>query len=208
MSHKVEPVRSVAFAQTSPPSIADRAGRWLSTSRIRRLLGDVAGKRAADVGCGFDAALSRQLFPQVSELLLVDVSLDPALAELGRVRLLEGELPTVLSSVADESLDAVICNNVLEHLWSPVDTLRELHRIAAPGGTVVVNVPSWRGKHFLELAAFRLGVSPREEMEDHKTYFNPRDLWPLLRRAGFMPSDISCRTHKLGLNTIARCHRR
>jgi hypothetical protein len=83
--------------------------------------------------------------------------------------------------------------------------LREIRRVCAPGGTCLVNVPSWRGKWFLELSAFRLNVSPPEEMDDHKTYYDPRDLWPLLVRAGFLPHEISCFKHKFGLNTFAVC---
>ena len=75
----------------------------------------------------------------------------------------------------------------------------------APGGTAMFNVPTWRGKWFLELAAFRLGVSHADEMDDHKTYYDPRDLWPLLVRAGFRPSEIRCHRHKFGLNTFAIC---
>ena len=36
-------------------------------------------------------------------------------------------------------------------------------------------------------------------------YFDPRDLWPLLVRVGFRPSEIKCHRHKLGLNTFAVC---
>ena len=43
-------------------------------------------------------------------------------------------------------------------------------------------------------------------MDDHKWYFDPRDLWPLLVRAGFKPSEIQCHRHKFGLNTFAACH--
>jgi len=68
-----------------------------------------------------------------------------------------------------------------------------------------VNVPSWRGKRFLELSAYRLGLSPAEEIDDHKAYYDPRDLWPLLVRAGFRPSEIRCFRHKFGLNTFAVC---
>lgn len=201
-------VRSTSFAQHSAPSVADRTGRWLSTTKIRRFLGDVTGLRCADIGCGYDAGLSRQLLDTAGSLLLTDLKLSPDLAEPGRVALLEGVLPEVLHDLPPESVDVVIANSVIEHLWEPIDTLREIHRLTAPGGRVVVNVPSWRGKFFLELAAFRFGVSPVEEMEDHKFYFDPRELWPLVRRAGFMPRDISCTRHKFGLNTIACCVKR
>jgi len=135
------------------------------------------------------------------------VSLDPAWRSRPGVEVIEGHLPNVLGPVPTASLDVVLCNNVLEHLWEPELTLHELHRILRPSGTLVLNVPSWRGKTFLELAAFRLGLAPRLEMDDHKMYYDPRDLWPLLVRAGFRPSRIRCRRHKLGLNTIAVCRR-
>jgi hypothetical protein len=67
----------------------------------------------------------------------------------------------------------------------------------------LVNVPSWRGKRYLEFSAFKLHLSPAEEVADHKTYYDPGDLRPLLLEAGFRPDDIECYTHKFGLNTFA-----
>ena len=104
-----------------------------------------------------------------------------------------------------ESLDVVLLLSVLEHLWDADAALAELFRITAPGGVVLINVPSWRGKRFLELSAFRLGLSPRAEMDDHKRYYDPSDLWPMLVAAGFTPSRIRCHRHKFGLNTFAVC---
>ena len=129
-----------------------------------------------------------------------------ALEQEGR-HVLRGVLPDVLLGVPAGSIDAIICNNVLEHLSDPDATARELHRMLAPGGVCVVNVPSWRGKWFLELAAFRLGCASKTEMDDHKTYYDPRDLWPVLVGAGFRPSEIKVVRHKGGLNTIARCRK-
>ena len=42
-------------------------------------------------------------------------------------------------------------------------------------------------------------------MDDHKRYYDPRDLWPMLVAAGLRPSGIRCFTHKGGLNTFAAC---
>ena len=101
----------------------------------------------------------------------------------------------------------MICNSVIEHLFEPLDTLSHLARICAGDGVALINVPTWRGKWFLELAAFRLGVAPEAEMNDHKMYYDPSDLWPLLVRSGFRPKDIKLFKHKGGLNTFAICRK-
>jgi 2-polyprenyl-3-methyl-5-hydroxy-6-metoxy-1,4-benzoquinol methylase len=198
-------LRRRAYAEDHELSSIDRFGTWLSSRRIRRNVRSFTGKRVADVGCGFRARFARTLLDEVDRLLLLDVALDPALARHPKVAVIEGLLPHVLAPVADQSQDVVICNSVLEHLWEPVATLRELFRILAPSGTLLVNVPSWRGKFFLELSAFRLGRSPADEMDDHKMYYDPRELWSCLVRAGFRPRDIRCHRHKFGLNTFAVC---
>jgi SAM-dependent methyltransferase len=198
-------VRRRAFAQDHELSSVDRFGIWLSSRRIRRTVRGFGGKRVADVGCGYRALFARTLFDDADRIVLLDVSLDPDLAKHPKVRAIEGLLPDALGAVGDQTQDVVVCNSVLEHLWDPLATLRELYRILAPSGTLLVNVPTWRGKRFLELSAFRLGMSPAEEVDDHKTYYDPSDLWPWLVRGGFRPRDIRCFRHKFGLNTFAVC---
>src|SRR2546427_13262995 len=200
-------VRQRAFAQDHELSSVDRFGIWLSSRRIRGNVRSFAGKRVTDVGCGYRALLARGLLDDVDRLVLLDVAIDPKLAQHPKVTAIEGLLPEALAAVGDRSQDVVICNSVLELLWEPLPTLRELFRILAPSGPLLLNVPSWRGKSFLEFSAFRLGTSPADEMDDHKTYYDPRDLWPSLVRAGFRPRDIRCHRHKFGLNTFAVCRR-
>jgi 2-polyprenyl-3-methyl-5-hydroxy-6-metoxy-1,4-benzoquinol methylase len=200
-------MRMRSFGEGYDPTPVDRFGVWLSARQIRRRVGSFAGKRVADIGAGYHAEFSRTLAATVASLLVFDISISPAVKALPNTRAIEGRLPDSLQTIADASLDVVICNSVLEHLWDPLQTVTEMHRIAAPGGLVLINVPNWMGKRFLELAAFRLGVSPPDEMEDHKTYFDPRDLWPLLVKAGFRPSQVRCFRHKFGLNTFAVCRR-
>jgi hypothetical protein len=97
--------------------------------------------------------------------------------------------------------------SVLEHLRAPGAVLGSVFQLLRPGGVLLVNVPTWRGKALLEFSAFRLGLSPRIEMDDHKMYYDKRDLWPLLVRAGFRPSQIALRYHKFGLNLFASATR-
>jgi SAM-dependent methyltransferase len=142
---------------------------------------------------------------EVEQAVLVDVALADDLKAHAKVRAIEGGLPESLVGLPDASFDVVMIVSVLEHLWEPLRALQEIRRLLRPGGTCLVNVPSWRGKFFLELSAFKLGLSPACEMDDHKTYYDVRDLWPVLVKAGFRPSEITCFSHKFGLNTFAAC---
>jgi SAM-dependent methyltransferase len=197
--------RLTAFGQSHAPSVVDRFGVWLSARALRRELGSLAGKRLGDFGCGFHATFTRSVLDEVASAVLVDVALADDLKAERRVTAIEGQLPDALAAVPDGSLDAVLFVSVLEHLSEPLEALRELRRVTASGGVCLINVPSWRGKRWLEFSAFRLGLSPREERDDHKRYYDPRELWPLLVAAGFVPHGIRCHRHKFGLNTFAAC---
>jgi len=62
------------------------------------------------------------------------------------------------------------------------------------------DVASWAVTHWNP-------TTRRDEMDDHKMYYDPRDLWPLLVEAGFLPHAIRIFRHKVGLNTFAICRR-
>jgi SAM-dependent methyltransferase len=199
--------RSQSFGEGHRLTLVDRFGIWLSRRQIRRWVPHLSGKVIGDFGCGYQARLARSVLGQVSKAFLADVSLAPDLAAEARVVALQGPLPASLRGIPDTSLDVALCISALEHLAEPDAMLREMFRVLKPGGTALVNVPSWRGKTYLEFSAFRLGLSPAAEMDDHKTYYDVRDLWPMLVAAGFRPSRIRCFPHKFGLNTFAACQK-
>jgi SAM-dependent methyltransferase len=196
--------RSGAYGQDYDPTLVDRLGVWLSGRAVRRRA-TLAGARIGDFGCGYEASFARTLIGEASELTLVDLALADDLKADDRVRAIEGPLPDSLAPLVDSSFDVVLCVSVLEHLSEPQRMLNEMRRLLSPGGVALINVPTWIGKRMLELSAFRLGLSPAEEMDDHKRYYAPRDLWPMLVAAGWLPSMIRCRRHKFRLNTLAVC---
>jgi SAM-dependent methyltransferase len=197
--------RSTSFGQADDLTVVDRFGVWLSQRQIRHTVGDLAGRDVADFGCGYEAKTMRHYLGTVRSATLVDLSLSPELKAIANVTAIEGELPDSLSALPDASLDVILCMSVIEHLWEPQQTITEFRRLVRPGGVCAINVPSWLGKRALEYSAFKLGRSPVEEMDDHKTYYDPRDLWPLLVKAGFRPRNIRCFRHKFRLNTFAIC---
>ena len=200
-----EGARERAYGQNRRASVLDRFGVWLSAQQIRRYAGSLHGKSLGDFGCGYHATFVRSVLSELREAVVVDFKLSPELRTLNKVRAIEGILPGILNQIASASLDLVLCISVLEHLWDPVLALQECLRIAKPGGLCLFNVPSWRGKRALEYSTFRLSMGPKDEMDDHKMYYDVKDFWPLLVRAGFRPSNIKCFSHKFGMNTFAVC---
>ena len=197
--------RTQSYLQDGRGTVVDRFGVWLSARQIRRAVPSFAGKRVGDFGCGFEASFSRTIVGDVAGLTLVDVALADDLKADARIRAIEGQLPGALAVLPGASLDVVMIVSVLEHVSDPAGLLREVRRLLAPGGVALVNVPSWRGKRYLELATFRLRLGAACEVDDHKMYYDVRDLWPMLVAAGFRPSQINCFSHKFGLNTFAVC---
>lgn len=185
----------------------DRFGVWLSRRAIEQALPGGGALRMLDVGCGYHATLLTALSGRLVEGWGLDFQVNPALREKPGFVFLEGAVEATLPTVPREHFDGAMIISVLEHLADPLPALKVAHDALKPGGVLLINVPTWRGKFFLEFSAFRLGLSPKTEMDDHKMYYDKRDLWPLLVRSGFKPSAIRLRYHKFGLNLFAEARR-
>ncbi len=181
-------------------TFVDRFGVWLSQRAIRRYLPKREGLEILELGCGYRATQLVALGPLLKRGIGIDFQIAPELHAMEKLTFHEGTIEETLPNLPNESLDVVMLISVLEHLADPRFALQASARLLRPGGVLLINVPTWLGKSFLEFSAFRLGLSPKVEMDDHKMYYNKRDLWPLLVQAGFKPSQIRLKYHKLGLN--------
>jgi SAM-dependent methyltransferase len=203
MSARVANGRQESYGQDGLSPV-DRVGVALSMRRVLRSAPLSAATRVLDLGCGHDATLLCTLAPRIASGVGIDLRVSEAARRHGNLSFIEAPIEEALPQCAGSSSDLVLLISVLEHLGDPLATLRQCRRVLSPGGVLMVNVPTWLGKPFLEVSAFRLGLSPALEMDDHRMYFGRRDLWPLLVKAGFRPSRIRVRYHKLGLNLFAR----
>jgi SAM-dependent methyltransferase len=188
-------------------TVVDRLGVWLSQRAIRRELPRRSDLEVLELGCGFRAAQLLALAPHLKSGAGVDFHISPDLAQLEKFRFYEATIEETLLTLAGQSFDAVLLISVLEHLADPLNVIKGARGLLKTSGVLLINVPTWRGKGFLEFSAFRLGLSPKVEMDDHKMYYDKRDLWPLLVQAGFKPSLIKLRYHKFGLNLFAVARR-
>lgn len=195
-----------AYGQRSL-TLVDRAGVWLSRRAILRHLPERSDLEVLELGCGFRAAQLVALEDRLKHGVGVDFQIAPELRTLAKFTFHEGTIEETLPTLAARRFDAILLISVLEHLADPLLVLQSVRAMLQPSGVLLINVPTWLGKRFLEFSAFRLGLSPKLEMDDHKMYYDKRDLWPLLVRAGFKPSQIQLRYHKFGLNLFAVARR-
>jgi SAM-dependent methyltransferase len=195
--------RNESYGQNGAQTWVDRFGIWLSQRAIRRWLPARNDLAVLELGCGWRATQLVALGDRIAHAVAVDFSIAPAVRQRATFTCHEGPIEDTLPKLERGAFDVVLLISVLEHLRDAPAALGSAYALLKPGGVLLVNVPTWRGKFFLELSAFRLGLSPRVEMDDHKMYYDKRDLWPLLVRAGFPPSRLCLRYHKFGLNLFA-----
>jgi SAM-dependent methyltransferase len=80
----------------------------------------------------------------------------------------------------DQSFDAVICSEVMEHVHDYRAAARELARVTRPGGRVAVTIPTATSEHLY----LRLGDEYFESPGGHIRIFQPRQLAEGLAAAG------------------------
>jgi 2-polyprenyl-3-methyl-5-hydroxy-6-metoxy-1,4-benzoquinol methylase len=86
-------------------------------------------------------------------------------------------------STADSSVDAIILDNVLEHLPTPRSILSNCYNKLVPGGLVVIVVPNYN-----DIRRFHSGWAQRNHLiRSHINYFTPKSLSQMLEAQSFTP---------------------
>ena len=155
-----------------------------------------------DVLCGYAAILQRSQIenPKFTQFYCLDHKLDKKLPSK-KFKLTETYIEKKLP-YKNNTFENITIVNGLEHLWNAQDIVSEMYRVLKPGGVLQIIVPSWFGKPILEFIAFRLKhTQAMIEMNDHKMYYDVKDLWPLLAKAGFEPKNITVNTIKFNCST-------
>ena len=83
-----------------------------------------------------------------------------------------GEADIVSIPLLDSSLDAVICSEVLEHVNSPQESIKELIRVLKPGGVLALSVP----RFMPELICWKLSKEYSKTPGGHVRIFKHQQL--------------------------------
>lgn len=157
---------------------------------LQRLAGMIEKGRLLDVGCAYGAflELARMRGWDVFGVDLSELACEYARRERG-LDVFHGSLEQ--ANYPDNHFSVVTLWDVIEHLDQPLNTLREVSRILAPGGIVFVftiNQKSLvnRVGHWLYRVSFGRYLKPLVLLYDihHNIFFTKTTLQGLLKRAG------------------------
>ena len=177
----------------------DRLNQYVGMRAVRKVVRRYFEPCILDIGCGYSANYLRHLLPWIRSGTGIDYRVGDAVKANPKFRFFEGPIEKMLGDLQPGSFDCILMFSVLEHLWEPQSVLDTVYDLLRPGGTLIINLPTWWAKPVLEFLVAKLNLACREEVDDHKTYYNKRDLWPCLVRAGWRPLDIRLRYYKFGM---------
>jgi 2-polyprenyl-3-methyl-5-hydroxy-6-metoxy-1,4-benzoquinol methylase len=102
--------------------------------------------RVLEIGCGGGYTLEYlQRAGRCSRTLGVELFPDAAHNARQRVdEVYEGNIEQLQLPISPESLDAVLCLDVLEHLIDPWRVVQKIHSLIKPGGILVASIPNVR----------------------------------------------------------------
>ncbi len=136
------------------------------------------GSTVLDFGCG-----SGDLLKHLACARRIGVEINVAARQVARQNGLE--VHDSLDSVAYGCADVVISNHALEHVLSPLQTVRELKSKLKPSGVLAIRLPidDWRTQRSYD----------RSDINHHLYTWTPQLLGNLLMEAGFACDDIRIR---------------
>ncbi|MDR3362977.1 MAG: NTP transferase domain-containing protein [Desulfovibrio sp.] len=150
----------------------------------------------ADIGCGYNASVLNIFNNVVKECIGLDIKINHKLKFNNKFTYFEGDIHETIKQIPDNYVDFVTCLSILEHLENSHLVLSEIYRILKYGGRLFFSSPTWFGKRILEniVCKFPLfdphGVIKRQA-DTHKMYFAVHNIWPVLVKSGFIPSNIN-----------------
>lgn len=146
-------------------------------------------KRVMELGCAeaaFAATVKQRTGAEVWGIEFNEQAAEHARSVIDRV--LVGDAEEQIARLPDGYFDAIVCNDVLEHLVEPGATLQQLRQKLAPGGVVVASIPNIRFLPALSQVVFRKDF-PQEDAgifdRTHLRFFTRKSIVRLFETAGF-----------------------
>lgn len=145
---------------------------------------------ALEIGCGYGDTLC-YLKKKGYVDWVAGIELNPEAAKNSSERLdffLEGDVQSIPLPFEDNSIDLILCLDVLEHLVDPWSVLRKLHNLLKPGGVIICSIPNVRNFRVL-LPLVIMGNWKYQKYgildKTHLRFFTKKSSIQLIKHAGF-----------------------
>lgn len=177
----------------------------LSWLRYRKIVKKIPqNSKILDLGCGYNANFIKEISYKNCKYTGIDISINTKL-DSNNISLIKHDLNEKLP-FDNEVFDVVISLANLEHLISPESNLNEIYRVLKPNGSLLLTTPSIYAKPILEFLSFKLHLISKNEIMDHKNYFNKDILLKMCKRTGF--SSIKHKYFQFFMNNFIKAIKR
>jgi methionine biosynthesis protein MetW len=148
------------------------------------------GNKILDVGCGEGtfATSARKNFDYVCGIDLSLKALQKAKDK--KLEVIKVNLNREHFCFKNETFDAAVCLDVVEHVFDPVALLSEINRVLKKDGVLILTTPNVRFIEYVSSMLLKGKFSSTSDDKDtynggHLNYFTFRDLRALLNQSGF-----------------------
>jgi len=187
--------RKISHFQEKEPFLE----KFLQLLRFRKIFPYVSKKsKVLDIGCGYNGALLSLVSSRISEGMGIDISVSKNIIA-NNIKLISQRN----AKLPKNYFDLVTCLAVVEHLENPRILLTKAFDALKKKGKLILTTPTPIAKPILEFLAFKLKIISKQEIEDHKKYYNKMKLKDLLISCGFKRKGIEIKSFVFGLNTFA-----
>lgn len=160
--------------------------KTMRTLERYRLKGLTSRSTVLDFGCGTAATLDA--CKRAARCKTIGMDFNPrvlaSLAKSGHQALLSDK--SGWECLADQSVDLIISNHSIEHLYDPIDALKQLRRVLKPGGTLDLATPNPKGFSARLFNEYWFGL----EAPRHIMLFSPELMTTLLKKSGFTDVEV------------------
>jgi len=161
----------------------------LSEIRFRESLKYIKmGGVVADLGCGFNGNHLVRIANKIKRGYGYDISVTKNKLPKN-ISLIKSDINKVFDKKKNY-FDTITALAVLEHVENPNAFLTNIWLSLKKGGMVIITTPHKNGKVFLEILSSLKFIS-KDEIKDHKNYFDMKSLHTLMEKTGFKIEKLS-----------------
>jgi len=151
--------------------------RKVRTDKVSKYVNGI--DNICDIGCGYNAYFLNKISNKIKKGYGIDKKVDRCTNN--KLTLIENKLLKSLP-FKDNSFDMVTLIAVIEHLDHPEYIISEVHRVLKPGGSLILTTPTPESKKIIDFLTYKLNLLSKEQISDHKYYWNKSDLISLLSK--------------------------